>query len=196
MTHASRRPAVRAPRGVTLLELSVSVAIGALMFVIMGTIFLAQAQFFAIEDAIAETQVSAFQAIEATGQAAVPARRVLSGRTVNGTAYVTGDSLVVLEIPAVGASGDIIVNGWDYAAVGQDPSDATKFIVDIDAYTGSERPDGKQIKATLVDKVIFRYNNASTTSATAIDVYVRMGKNARSRTIYTPLGKVYFLGSS
>lgn len=189
-----RKPA--APRGITLMELAVSVAIGSVLFTIMGMIFLAQGQFFAIEDAIAETQVNAFQALDAAGEVLPTAWRVVGSRTINGTGYTTGDALTVVQLPGIDSNGDVIVGVWDYAAVGQDPSDATKFIVDVQPGTGSVRVSGKYVKALLVDKVIFRYNNASTTAATAIDLYVRMRKDARSRSILTPLGKVFYLGSS
>lgn len=185
-----------APRGVTMLELTVAVAIGSVMFLIIGMIFLAQGQYFAIEDAIAETQVNAFQALDAAGELIPTAYRVVGSRTINGVAYATSDSLAIVQLPGIDSNGAVLTTIWDYAAVGQDPSDASKFIVNIEAGAGSVRTSGKYVKALLVDKAIFRYNNASTTSATAIDVYVRMRKDARGREITTPFGKIYYLASS
>jgi hypothetical protein len=185
-----------APRGVTLLELAVSVAVGSVIFFILGAIFLAQGQYFAIEDAIAETQVQAFQAADAVGLYTSSARRVVASRTVNGTAYASGDALVILELPSIDASGNVLANVYDYVAVGRDPNAAVLFIVDIERGTGSARQNGKFVRASLVDKVIFRYNTVDITAATALDLYVRTSKNARGRTILTPLGKLYYLASS
>jgi hypothetical protein len=189
---ASRR---KAP-GLTLLELAVSIAIGTMIMMILGGIFLAQGQYFAIEDAIAETQINAFNAVDTAGLYMTSAKRVMASQTINGTLYTTGDSLVVLELPSVNASGAIIAATYDYIAIGQDPTDATRFMFDIQKGTGSARINGKFVKARLVDKVIFRYNTVTTTSATAIDLYVRTTKNARGRAIYAPLGKVFYLGAT
>ena len=187
---------MKAPRGVTLLELAVSIAVGGVIFFILGAIFIAQGQYFAIEDAIAETQVHAFQAMDATGLYAGSARRVVGSRTINGVNYAAGDALVILELPSIDASGNVLTGVYDYVAIGQDPGVASLFIVDIERGSGSVRPNGKFVRASLVDKVIFRYNTVDITAATSLDLYVRMTKNARGRTITTPLGKIYYLGSS
>ena len=184
------------PFGMTLLELVVSIAIGSIMFMILGAVFIGQGRYFAIEDAIAETQYNAFQAVDTVGLFASSASRVLASRTINGTAYATGTNTVVLELPSINGSGDVVANAYDYVAIGLDPTNATRFMYDIDAATGTDRTDGKFVKASLVETVIFRYNTVNQASATAIDLTIRTVKSARGRTIRTPLGKIYYLGSS
>ncbi len=183
-------------RGVTTLELAVSMAVGAMIFTILGAIFIAQGRYFAIEDAIAETQYNAFQILDTAGLYALSASGVIGSRTINGTAYSTGTSTVVLELPSIDASGTILINTYDYVALGIDPSDPSRFVVDIDAGTNSDRVDTTRTPGALVDKLIFRYNTVDTTQATAIELYVRTRKDARGQTILTPLGKIYYLGST
>lgn len=183
-------------RGSTLLEVSVSMSIAALVFLIVGGIFIAQGRYFAIEDAIAETQYNAFQVLDTVGLYATSARAVVSGRTINGTAYASGTSTVVLELPSIDAGGDVIASSYDYVALGVYGADPTRFVVDIDAATGSDRVDATRLPAALVETVIFRYNAVSATSATAIDLYVRTEETVRNRVIRMPLGKSYYLGSS
>jgi Tfp pilus assembly protein PilW len=191
-----KRQTSNVPRGITLLELAVSVAIGSVVFMILGAIFIAQGRYFAIEDAIAETQYNGFQALDVTGLFASSAKRVMSSQVVRGTNYSSTSTLVVLELPSIDAAGALVNNSFDYVAIGQDPADASKFMYDLDAATGTARTDGKFVKALLVDTVIFRYNAVVPAGATAIELYVRAAKDARGRTIRTPLGKIYFLGSS
>lgn len=183
-------------RGATLLELAVSIGVGAVIFAILGAVFLAQGQFLAIEDAIAETQLNAFQAIDATGLHASSAKQVISSKTINGTAYATSDTLVILELPTIDIDDDVVSGSYDYVAIGQDPGDSTKFIVDLEPDGGSSRVGGKHTKALLVDKVIFRYNTVDSADADALDLYIQTSKDARGSTIVMPLGKIYFLGSS
>ena len=183
-------------RGATLLELSVSLGIATLVFMIVGGIFIAQGRYFAIEDATAETQYNAFQIMDTVGLYASSARAVTGSRTINGTAYVSGTATVILELPSIEADGDVIAGSYDYVALGLYGPSPERFVVDIDAATGSDRVDATQLKGDLVEKVIFRYNTVSATSATAIDLYVRTEKTVRNQVIRMPLGKSYYLGSS
>ncbi len=183
-------------RGTTILELAVSIAIAAMMFLIVGGIFIAQGRYLGIEDAISQTEYQAFQALDTAGLFLGSADRIVSSRAINGTTYTTGTSTVVVEIPSVDASGTIIGSTFDYVAIGQDPSNAAQFMYAIDSATGTHRLDGKFVKALLVDKVIFRYNAVDPTAATAVDLYVRTAKTARGRVIRMPIGKIYYLGSS
>ena len=183
-------------RGVTTLELAVSMAVASVVFTILGAIFIAQGRYFAVEDALAETQYNAFQILDTVGLYAVSAEAVLGSRTINGTLYATGTSTLILRMPSIDADGDIIAATYDYAAFGTSSSDPSRFVVDIDAGTNSARLDGTRLPGSLVDKLIFRYNAVDPTAATAIELYVRTRKDARRQTILTPLGKIYYLGSS
>lgn len=183
-------------RGVTTLELAVSLAVASVIFTILGAIFIAQGRYFAIEDAIAETQYDAFQILDTVGLYALSASSVLSSATVNGTVYSTGTSTVVLALPSIDADGAVLVNTYDYVALGVSAADPTKFVLDIDAGTNSQRVSATRYPASLVDKLIFRYNAVDPTAATAIELYVRTKDVARGQTVRTPLGKIYYLGSS
>ncbi|HJV33078.1 MAG TPA: hypothetical protein VJ694_03560, partial [Patescibacteria group bacterium] len=118
-------------RGVTTLELAVSLAVASVIFTILGAIFIAQGRYFAIEDAIAETQYDAFQILDTVGLYALSASSVLSSATVNGTVYSTGTSTVVLALPSIDADGAVLVNTYDYVALGVSAADPTKFVLDI-----------------------------------------------------------------
>jgi hypothetical protein len=183
-------------KGATLLELAVTIAVAAVVFFILGSIFLAQGRFLAIEDAISETQLHAFAAGDAVGLYASSARAVVASRTVNGTGYASATSTVVLELPAIDADGNVIASEYDYAAIGTDPEDPSLFMTDVEPSANSARAGGKHTRAQLVDKVIFRYNTVDPASATVLDLYVRTARTIRGRTIAMPFGKSYFLGSS
>ncbi len=183
-------------RGSTILELAVSIAVAAIAFMILGAIFLAQGRYLAIQDAVSRTQYSAFQTLDTFGLYASSAQAVVAGRTINGRAYTSGSSTVILQLPSISASGDIIAGAFDYVAFGRSQDDPTQFMFDIDAATNSERLNGQFLKAPLVDALIFRYNAAVPANATAVDVYVRTGASARGQRIRQPLGKIFYLGSS
>lgn len=183
-------------RGTTILELAVSVAIAAIAFSILGAIFIAQGRYLAIQNAVSDTQYAAFQVVDTFGLYASSATSVVDSQTINGRAYTSGTSTVVLKLPSIDAGGNLIGNTFDYVAFGLYQDDATRFMFDIDAATGSDRLNGQFIKASLVDKLIFRYNATMPADADAIDLYVRTTENARGQVIRQPLGKIYYLGSS
>lgn len=179
-----------------MLELAVSIAVGAIIFLILGGIFLAQGRFFAIQDALSETQYNAFLVADTVGLYASSAQEVVSGRTINGTAYTTGTNTVIFRLPSVDADGDVIGGAYDYVALGLAPADSSRFMFDIDAATGSDRLDGQYVRASLVKAVIFRYNAVDPADATNVELYVLTETDARGQTVSTPLGKIYYLGSS
>lgn len=183
-------------RGTTLLELAVSVAIAMMGFMILGAIFIAQGRYLAIQNAVSDTQYAAFQVIDEFGLYAGSAQSVVDSQTINGRSYVSGTNTVILKLPSIDASGTIISNSYDYVAFGLFQGDASKFMFDIDAATGSDRLNGQFVKAQLVDTLIFRYNATTPANATAIDLYVRTAESARGQLIRQPLGKIYYLGSS
>lgn len=187
---------LKARKGATLLELAVSMAITALMFTILGSIFIAQGRFIAIHDAISETQLGSFNALDATGLYTASASQVIASATLNGTAYTTGTELVILELPAIDSNKDIIDSTFDYVAIGLDPAATNTFIIDFDADVLSDRADLTRNITTLVNQVIFRYNTVTPTDANTIDLFVKTSKESRGSTISTPLGRIYYLGSS
>jgi prepilin-type N-terminal cleavage/methylation domain-containing protein len=186
---------MHAPKGLTLLEVMVSMGIASVVFAILGGIFLAQGRFFAIQDAVSETQVHAFRAVDATGLFMNSAKRVMASQNINGTAYSTTSTMVVLELPSITASGGLIGNTFDYVAIGLESATSTLFVYDLQAGAGSDRQPGKFTMAQFVDKVIFRYNTVTPADASSIDLYVRTMKEARGSTIYAPLGKIFYLGA-
>lgn len=190
------RPRPGARRGATLLELAVTVAVGSVVFLIIGAIFLAQGRFFAIQDAISETQVNAFAAADAVGRYAGSARAVVSGAAINGASYTTSESTLVLRLPAIDAQGEVIAGAWDHVAFTTDPSDPSRFLLDLEADAASARESLTIRPAAFVDKLIFRYNAVEATSADAVELTIRTKKSVRGLDIVMPLGRTYFLGSS
>ncbi len=185
----------RAPQGLSLLEAMVAMAVASVVFAILGGIFLAQGRFFAIQDAISETQVHAFRSVDATGLFMNSAKRVMSTQTINGTTYSTTTTVIVLELPSITDDGGLIGNTYDYVAIGLESATSTLFMYDLQAGAGSSRRQGKFTMAQFVDKVIFRYNTVTPADASSIDLYVRTMKQARGRTLYAPLGKIFYLGA-
>jgi Tfp pilus assembly protein PilW len=181
--------------GFTTMELLITIGIASMMFAIVGSVFLTQSRYHAIADAINQTQYQGFQTLDTIGLYTDSAKRVVSGSSINGQAYTTSTSTIILELPSIDASGAVLSNTYDYIALGIDPADSTQFMFDIDAATGSDRISGKFIKAHLIDKLIFRYNTVNTSAATSIDVYVRTIATARNQNFTTSLGKIFHLHS-
>ena len=182
-------------RGMSLIEIIVTTAIGAVVFMILGGVFLAEGRFFDIQNAIADTQVHAYRAVDAAGLFTTSAQAVLSSYTINGTTYSSTTTTVVLKLPSITSSGGLIGSTYDYVAIGQSSATSTLFFYDLQPGTGSNRRSGKYTVAQFVDKVIFRYNTVTPSAATSIDLYVRTKSTTRGRTIYTNLGKIFYLGS-
>jgi prepilin-type N-terminal cleavage/methylation domain-containing protein len=184
------------PRGTTLIEMLITLSIMAMSFVILGGVFLTQGRYLAIMNATSDVQYQSFQALDTFGLFASSASAVVASRTINGRSYQSGTSTVILALPSINSSGAVIQGLSDYVAFGLYQSDRTKFMYDVDSATGSARLRGQFLKASLVEKLIFRYNATTPAAASAIDLYIRTMESARDRVLRMPLGKIYYLGSS
>lgn len=181
--------------GLTLLETIIAIGIASIVMLVLSGIFLAQGRFFAIQDAISETRIHSSRVLDTAGLFLSSADSVIANHTINGRAYVTSTNTLIVRLPSLDDSGDIVSGNYDYLALGLNPDDPTRFMYDLQSATGTARTSGKFVKAQFVDKLIFRYNTVSPTSATVIDLYVRTTKTARDRIIQMPLGRIYYIGA-
>jgi len=68
-------------------------------------------------------------------------------RTIGGTTYLTGDDELILKIPAVDVSGDIIDDEFDYVVYTLDTTDPSRLRKIIDPDSDSSRDSMNQIIA-------------------------------------------------
>lgn len=99
------------PKGMTLIELLIVVAIGAVIMIALLELYMAGQKYFFNQDAKADAIEDSRLPMTWISRDVRAAYKVEDAAvTVNGTAYSTSNNCLVLEVPALGATGLII---WD-----------------------------------------------------------------------------------
>jgi prepilin-type N-terminal cleavage/methylation domain-containing protein len=159
-------------KGFTLVELIITLGISfaALAGLVnMFFIFNATHEYQRIFHATAGSASASMNAIEA---AVLPARHVLSSRTISGTTYSSGPSTLVLEVPAVDDIGNMVNGTNDYIVI---VASSTSLYRITDAAATSARESGTTLLSTTLNALSFTYDEASYADVSRVtaDVHTR-----------------------
>jgi hypothetical protein len=121
------------------------------------------------------------------------ATAVLASRTINGTLYASSSSTLVLQLPTVNVSGNIVAGSSDYVAFYRDPVETTKVFIDLEAAGSSARGSGKRVLTNHNLTLLFRYNDSDITKATKVSVFLQNQQTIRGLTLNTKGWTALFL---
>lgn len=175
-------------RGLTLAELTISLALLGLIAVVAVNIYVSAGQLSKDELLRIDVGASANRALSTVDRLIRQGRSVMASAVDNSVTYTTGDTTLVLTAPSIvggatTATSDTIIVFLDAT----DPSNGllkaiTVPYVDADPAKNSTRPGGTSILASGVKDVFFRYNDADPTLATAVTVSLRTTGSAAGKT--------------
>ena len=130
---------------------------------------------------------------EAAGElqsAALQANQIIASYDFSGTVYSTDQHTLVLKIPSIDGSGNIVSEKFDYAVfylIGK----SLFRLVEADA--ASSRPSGLNKISDAVSTITFTYNNADLTLATKIDADMEMQKISGGQNVSYQLHQEIYL---
>lgn len=177
----------RGGKAFTTIELLIAIAIIATAAVVTTDIFASHYLLFGSLSKTLETERSGFLAIENIRTATLGARRVLASATVAGTPRTSGTGTLIVELPAVDSSGNLLPALYDTIVLYRDPTNSTKLWTETAVAAGSARQTTKRLLSDFVQDLIFLYNNNSVGSATQVDVSLIVSQATRATTPETPL---------
>ncbi len=163
--------------GFSLLESIVTIGIAVFVFLIIALVFIAHNKLFNLQSILADSEINNYLALNHLGKLIKSSNRVLASQTINSINYSSSANVLVLELPSVDSSQNIIPNSFDYAAIHQSSTDQTKLIVSLQANSPSSRASGNILISSGVQKIIFSYNNSDFTKVNLVSIYLT---NART----------------
>jgi Tfp pilus assembly protein PilW len=173
-------------RAATLVEMMVAVAIGILLFAIVTTIVLLARQSFEFSTTFIDIHGGARTAMDWMIRDIRWANQILSSVTIDTQAYATADNGLVLEIPSIDSSGNVITGTNDYVVYHLNTSDPTVLERIIDANVTSSRTDMTRTIAGNVNALSFSSSGtglgsvSDVTSLTQVEVSLTTRKTASS----------------
>lgn len=174
-------------KGFTTIELLIVIAIIATVAVVTADIFASHYLLFGSLSTTLETERSGFLAIENIRAATLGARRVLTSATIGGTSYSSSTGTLILELPTVDSSGNLLPALYDTIVLYRDPTNSTKLWMETVVAAGSARQTTKRLLSDFVQDLLFLYNNNTVSSATQVDVSLIVSRATRTSTPKTPL---------
>ena len=169
--------------GVSLMETIVVIGIMALIMILISQIFVLNYEMFFKQSLRTDNETGAILAARSISQLARGAIAVEASHNFGGTTYTSSDSTLVLKMPAVDGSDNIIGGVFDYAAFYRHPTETTKIFVVVDPGTGSVRQPGTRRITSYNDTLAFRYNAVDITRADRISVLIINQQTRRGATI-------------
>lgn len=180
-------------RGFSLMEAITVIGIMTIVLVMVDQIFAVSYDVFVKQSARTDNEVGAVLATRTISDMARGAVQVESSATVDGTAYATSDSVLVLKLPTVDASNALVAGSYDRIAFYRDGTDTTKIYSDTEAAAGSKRVTGKKLVTANNQILRFRYNDPDVSKATRVSVYLVNTQTKRSTTLTTKAWTAIFL---
>lgn len=177
-------------KGFTLLESVVVVGVTALTLGALANLFFIFNSIYGYERMFLTVAGSSGEAMNALEAAVLPAEEVLSSHDFSGTIYSSATTTLVLMLPAVDSSGDIITGAKDYIAFHTAPGTLYRTIL---ADAGSIRTSGtKRLSATL-SSLSFTYDDSDFLRAKSVIVDIETQAAFKERVVQSQLRERLYL---
>jgi hypothetical protein len=168
------------------METTAVIAIMGLIMLFISQIFVVNYELFFGQSLRTANETDAILAARSVFQLARGAIAVEASHNFGGTTYTSSDSTLVLKMPAIDSSNNVIAGVFDYAAFYRHPTETTKIFVVVEPGTDSVRRAGARRITSYNDTLIFRYNAPDLTAADRVSVYLinqqtRRGTTSTSR---------------
>jgi len=177
-------------RGFTLIETVIIIAITAMMMISLATLFVNFNSLYVYQQTFTATVKSAGGAINAIGDASLPANQVLASHIFSSGTISSGATSFALELPSVDSSGNILAGKHDYIGFYLTGTDLYRR---TEADASSVRASGTKKVATLVSSLSFTYDNTDFTKVTNVTANIVTQLNTKKGLVQTHLNEQFYL---
>ncbi len=177
-------------RGYSIIETVVVIAISVVALVALANIYVTFNALYGNQQIFLATAGSAGTVVNALEAAILPADQVLASYTFSGTPYASSATTLVLELPSVDASGDLIAGAKDYIVF---YTSGTMLYRLTEAHAGSARASGRKQLSATVSAISFTYDNADMTKATSVTADVQTSAQFKQQTAQGHLTEQIYL---
>ncbi len=165
--------------GVSLMETIVVIGIMSVLLLIVAQIFALNYDIYAKQTARLDADTGAVFAARNISDLTRGASKVMASHTINSTLYTTSNVELVLRVPSLDASGDIIDATFDYIAIYRDATETSKIFADTEIGAGSTRINGAKLITAYNGTAEFRYNAPDVTDTTRVGVFIINSQTVR-----------------
>jgi type II secretory pathway pseudopilin PulG len=185
------RPSVLRPvRGFTLIEVVVVIAFFVIMMLILVRFFVTYSTSALFDRAMMSTASSAGAVVNEVTEYGLSADQVVASRTFGATNYISGSTVLVLEMPAIDGSGVVVPSTYDYVVF---YTDGPLLYRTLEAGSGSSRLPGTKLLSDSIGSVAFTYATTTPSNASSVTVDVTTEKAVHQETARSNLSNTVYL---
>jgi len=177
-------------RGYTLVEIIIVLGISTLILLAIVNLFIVFNTIYGYQQAFIATAGSNGTAMNALEAAILPADLVLASHDFSGIPYASGVTTLVLQLPAIDVSGNIITDTKDYVAFYT--SSGSLFRITA-AGVGSVRVSGLKKLSTTLNSLTFTYDNADFAQVTNITADITTQTSYKQQVVQSHLSRQWYL---
>ncbi len=176
-------------RAFTIIEVLVVIAIFSIVMMAVLELYLNFYKTYAIQNAIINNSYSAGAILNETANLVHQANTIVTSKVFSGSSYTTSSSTLILEIPSITSSGDVVSGKYDYAVM---YFASTSLYRMLSADAASSRTSGTKLLSNVVNSFSFTFNSGTPSLATRVIVDLITQSIVKQQTLQTHLtGTVY-----
>jgi type II secretory pathway pseudopilin PulG len=168
-------------KGFSLVEIIFAVVIFIFILAALVFIYVNYSKFYNRQQAELKIGDSAREAAKELQADALQGDQIVANHSFSGVTYTTGQHALVLELPSMNATGEIVSDKHDYVVFYLSGKNLYR-LVQIDA--ASSRAQGLNKISDSVSSLNFTYNNPNLTQATKIDTDLQMQTTSGGQNIF------------
>ncbi|MDD3531639.1 MAG: hypothetical protein PHV99_03570 [Candidatus Pacebacteria bacterium] len=180
----------RLTRGFTLIETFIVIAMSVVALAALANLFIMFNTSYGYQQAFIASAGSASSAMNALEASVLPADQVLASHSFNGTTYSSGAATLVLELPSIDSSGNVITGVYDYIVFYASATNLYRLTV---IGTGSVRSAGLKLLSATLSSLSFTYDNADFTKVTSVTADLETQAQFKQQTVESHLAERLYL---
>jgi type II secretory pathway pseudopilin PulG len=177
-------------KGFTIVETLIVLAIFIVMTVTLGYLYVGYNKSFVYVQATVDVAGSAGSVVSEVSDAVKQATRVVTSHTFSSTNRTTGANVLVVELPSIDSSGNILAGDFDYVAFYMT---GVNVYMAIDADSSSSRTSVTKILSDTGQSLGFTYDNGDMSLVTMVNVNIQTSKVVLSQTVSSSLHQQVYL---
>jgi prepilin-type N-terminal cleavage/methylation domain-containing protein len=181
---------MRSPRGFTLLEVAIVIGMFVVMMAVVIQFFITYSTSYLVDRATMSVASSAGSIVNEVTELGYSADQILNSHSFGGTTYTTDATTLVLELPAINASGVVISSVYDYVVFYRVGESVYRL---LEAGTGSNRTPGTKLLSDSVTSFGFTYDHATPSQASTTVVSVTAQKVVHGAPVRSQLSNTVHL---
>jgi len=176
--------------GFTLIEILVAIGIAGILLSALIWLFIAYNNYLNYLQTSMDVPQSAESVIDTATRAIRESDQILSSRSFSGTNYTSNANSLVLRLPSVDSSRNILAGKYDYIVFYKSGTEVYSL---TEADASSVRVSSLKKLSDTAESLIFTYDNADVTIAQKVDINIQNSKQVKNQIIQSNLHQqVYF----